>query len=161
MNKKPKQSVPYKNNPLTFQALPKGCRVIRILPNLPVEVCAGACAVAPGPEATPGDVKMLLELLRPCGHVEQVTEPQLEVCSSVLASMYVSSSLYYDEHRNVYQIINWTGLVIWEIGLLSQKCCHQVTYISHHVVRDHLAAQGETSQSFHQTDLTHNIFIFV
>ena len=75
-----------------FQQLPSGTRVIRVMPNTPCLVQAGAAVVAPGTSADPRDSELVVKLLRSVGMCEQGTEKLLDAVTGLSGSgpAYVS-----------------------------------------------------------------------
>ena len=63
-----------------------GARVIRVMPNTPCLVAAGACAFSPGSSATPEDLLQVVRLLETVGIVEQVPEKLLDVVTGLSGS---------------------------------------------------------------------------
>jgi pyrroline-5-carboxylate reductase len=68
------------------EALGPGPALFRIMPNLAVEVGAGAVAVAVEPRVAPDGLEALLALLQPLGSVEVVTEELFDVVTAVAGS---------------------------------------------------------------------------
>ncbi len=66
--------------------LPSGTAVVRVMPNTPALVGAGASAVAPGHHATGADVEWATGLLASVGIVEVVSEPQLDAVTGLSGS---------------------------------------------------------------------------
>lgn len=63
-------------------ALPKGVRVVRVMPNMPLQVMAGASAVAKGANATQQDAQLVKELFESLGAAWVVDECQIDaVCA--------------------------------------------------------------------------------
>ena len=75
-----------------FQLLPSGTRVVRVMPNTPCLVQAGAAVVAPGTSADPRDSELVVELLRTVGICEQGSEKLLDAVTGLSGSgpAYVS-----------------------------------------------------------------------
>jgi pyrroline-5-carboxylate reductase len=67
-------------------ALGPGPALFRIMPNLAVEVGAGAVALAVESDASPDSIATMLALLRPLGVVEQVAEELFDVVTAVSGS---------------------------------------------------------------------------
>jgi len=68
------------------QALPAGARVIRVMPNTPALIGAGASAFAPGKHATPGDVELAGKLLSAVGLALPVKESLLDAVTGLSGS---------------------------------------------------------------------------
>lgn len=68
------------------QWLPKGTRVIRVMPNTPCLIGRGACGLAIGSAATGDDAKLISELLTTVGLVESVPEPLLDAVTGLSGS---------------------------------------------------------------------------
>lgn len=67
-----------------LQELVPGARAVRVMPNLPVAVKKGACAIAPGDAATAEDTALVEELLGELGAVAVMREDQLDVEGAVV-----------------------------------------------------------------------------
>ncbi|MGO8763878.1 MAG: pyrroline-5-carboxylate reductase [Limisphaerales bacterium] len=67
-------------------ALPDGARVIRVMPNTPALVGAGASAFAPGKNATAGDAELAKKLLSAVGVAFQVKESLLDAVTGLSGS---------------------------------------------------------------------------
>lgn len=67
-------------------ALPAGARVIRVMPNTPALVGAGASAFAPGKNATPQDCAVAKKLLSAVGVAFQVKENWLDAVTGLSGS---------------------------------------------------------------------------
>ncbi len=67
-------------------ALPKGAVVVRAMPNTPSLVSTGAAGVAGGAAATEGDIAWAASILGSVGHVETVTEADLDAVTGVSGS---------------------------------------------------------------------------
>ncbi|KAK7461558.1 hypothetical protein BaRGS_00038704 [Batillaria attramentaria] len=68
------------------ELLPTGTRVVRVMPNTPVLVQAGAAVVAPGSSADPRDSELVVELLRSVGMCEQGNEKLLDAVTGLSGS---------------------------------------------------------------------------
>lgn len=66
--------------------LPTGTPVIRVMPNTPALVGAGASALAPGTSATNEDVTWATSVLEAVGRVDVVTEAQLDAVTGLSGS---------------------------------------------------------------------------
>lgn len=67
-------------------ALPKGVRVIRVMPNTPALVLAAASAVSPGTNATPADVELALSIFNLLGTACTVEEKLLDAVTGLSGS---------------------------------------------------------------------------
>jgi pyrroline-5-carboxylate reductase len=67
-------------------ALPAGARVIRVMPNTPALIGAGASAFAPGKHATPGDAELAGKLLSAVGIALPVKESLLDAVTGLSGS---------------------------------------------------------------------------
>ena len=76
-------------------ALP-GARVVRAMPNLPVQVRSGATAVCAGPTATADDLELACGLFSALGSVAVMREDQLDVASAVVGTAPAFFSLFVD-----------------------------------------------------------------
>lgn len=65
-------------------ALPKGCRVVRAMPNLPIAVGSGATALSAGSCADAADVELARELFATMGAAQVMREDQLDVEGAVV-----------------------------------------------------------------------------
>lgn len=68
------------------QALPKGSRVIRVMPNTPCLIGRGASGLATGSAATAEDGRLISDLLATVGIVETVPEPLLDAVTGLSGS---------------------------------------------------------------------------
>lgn len=66
--------------------LPLAARVVRVMPNTPALVGAGAAGVAPGPHATRDDVSVALALFESVGIAIETTEDQLDAVTALSGS---------------------------------------------------------------------------
>lgn len=67
-------------------ALPSGARIIRVMPNTPALVGAGASAFAPGKNATAADKELAQQLLSAIGLALAVKEPLLDAVTGLSGS---------------------------------------------------------------------------
>ncbi len=67
-------------------ALPKGTRIVRVMPNTPALVGMGAAGVAGGEHATRGDLEGTLALFRSVGEAWEVEEGQLDAVTALSGS---------------------------------------------------------------------------
>lgn len=80
----------------TIEAALPGARVVRAMPNLPVQVRSGATAVCAGSAATPEDLELACALFRALGSVAVMREDQLDVASAVVGTAPAFFSLFVD-----------------------------------------------------------------
>lgn len=71
-------------------------RVVRVMPNLPVQVLSGASAVCPGSRATADDTELTLELFGALGVAKAMREDQLDVEGAVVGCGPAFFSLLID-----------------------------------------------------------------
>lgn len=76
-------------------ALP-GARVVRVMPNLCVQVLSGASAVAAGPSATKQDVDLAVQIFGALGRAAVMREDQLEVEGAVVGTAPAYFSVFVD-----------------------------------------------------------------
>lgn len=67
-------------------ALPKGVRVIRVMPNTPALALAAASAISPGANATSGDVSLALGIFNLLGTASTVEEKLLDAVTGLSGS---------------------------------------------------------------------------
>ncbi|XP_035170379.1 pyrroline-5-carboxylate reductase 3 [Oxyura jamaicensis] len=88
----PRASGPPKNSvaplllPLLSQLLPAGTKVLRLMPNLPCVVQAGAMVFARGSGASDEDAALLQNLLTSCGLCEEVPESYIDIHTGLSGS---------------------------------------------------------------------------
>lgn len=80
----------------TIEAALPGARVVRVMPNLPVQVRSGATAVTGGASATADDVSLACELFSALGSVAVMREDQLDVSGAVVGTAPAFFSLFVD-----------------------------------------------------------------
>ncbi len=61
-------------------------RIVRVMPNTPALVAAGAAAGAAGPRATSADLRFACDLLGVCGLTVEVQEPMLDAVTAISGS---------------------------------------------------------------------------
>ena len=71
-------------------------RVVRVMPNLPVQVRSGASTVCAGPRATGADVELVRELFAALGTACVVREDQLDAAGAVVGTAPAFFSLFVD-----------------------------------------------------------------
>lgn len=74
-----------------------GARVVRVMPNLPLQVLSGATAVCPGPHATADDTAIVTALFRALGSAQVMTEAQLDVAGAVSGCGPAYVALFVDD----------------------------------------------------------------
>ena len=67
-------------------ALPEGASVVRVMPNLPLQVGCGASAVTPGRHATPAMTSMVIDLFSSLGVACQVDESLMDAVCGISGS---------------------------------------------------------------------------
>lgn len=80
----------------TIEAALPGARVVRVMPNLPVQVRSGATAVCAGSAATKDDLELACALFSSLGAVAVMREDQLDVASAVVGTAPAFFSLFVD-----------------------------------------------------------------
>ena len=81
----------------TIEAALPGARVVRVMPNLPVQVRSGATAIAAGTRASAEDVEVARLLFAALGAVAVMREDQLDVAGAVSGCAPAFFSLFVDE----------------------------------------------------------------
>lgn len=71
-------------------------RVVRVMPNLPVQVRSGGTSIAAGSAATASDVELVSELFSALGAVAVMREDQLDVAGAVVGCAPAFFSLFVD-----------------------------------------------------------------
>ncbi|XP_078282340.1 pyrroline-5-carboxylate reductase 3 [Rhinoraja longicauda] len=66
--------------------LPQGCRVLRMMPNLPCTVLQGASVFCRGTHASPADADLLKGLVSACGLCEETPESYIDIHTGVSGS---------------------------------------------------------------------------
>lgn len=87
--------------PISPQLLPAGTKVLRLMPNLPCVVQAGAMVFARGSGAGDGEAALLKSLLSSCGLCEEVPESYINIHTGLSGSgvAYVSTYTQRDMGR--------------------------------------------------------------
>lgn len=80
----------------TIEAALPSARVVRVMPNLPVQVRSGATAVAAGARAGEQDVSVACEIFSALGAVAVMREDQLDVAGAVSGCAPAFFSLFVD-----------------------------------------------------------------
>ena len=80
----------------TLEAALPGARVVRAMPNLPVQVRSGATALCAGVTATPEDVELARTLFSALGATAVMREDQLDVESAVVGTAPAFFALFAD-----------------------------------------------------------------
>lgn len=80
----------------TIEAALPNSRVVRCMPNLPMQVQSGAVAITPGARATADDVAFVQELLSSLGVARVMREDQLDVAGVVTGSSPAFFALFVD-----------------------------------------------------------------
>lgn len=78
------------------EALP-GARVVRVMPNLPLQVLSGATAVCPGAMATASDTDIVRTLFAALGSAQVMTEAQLDVAGAISGCGPAYFALFVDD----------------------------------------------------------------
>jgi pyrroline-5-carboxylate reductase len=78
------------------EALPTA-RVVRVMPNLPLQVLSGATAVCPGSRATASDAALVQTLFAALGSAQVMTEAQLDVAGAVTGCGPAFFALFVDD----------------------------------------------------------------
>ncbi|MCR8907623.1 pyrroline-5-carboxylate reductase [Thermophilibacter sp. ET337] len=80
----------------TIEAALPGARVVRAMPNLPVQVRSGATALAAGSLATAADVELARKVFAALGAAQVMREDQLDVSGAVVGTAPAFFSLFVD-----------------------------------------------------------------
>ncbi len=80
----------------SLEGMLPGSRVVRVMPNLCVQVLSGASAIAAGGSAGEGDVALVRELFSALGSAAVMREDQLEVEGAVVGTAPAFFSLFVD-----------------------------------------------------------------
>ena len=81
----------------TLQAGLPGARVVRVMPNLPLQVLSGATAVCPGTTATGEDAELVRSIFAALGSAQVMTEAQLDVAGAVTGCGPAFFALFVDD----------------------------------------------------------------
>lgn len=60
--------------------------LVRVMPNIPVEIKKGICAVCKGSFTSDNDLKKITDILKHCGHVEEAREEEFEIITAISGS---------------------------------------------------------------------------
>ena len=85
---------------VTLETLEEGlpdARVVRVMPNLPLQVLSGATAVCPGSQATVSDTDIVRTLFGALGSAQVMTEAQLDVAGAVSGCGPAYFALFVDD----------------------------------------------------------------
>ncbi|XP_053916544.1 pyrroline-5-carboxylate reductase 3 isoform X1 [Cuculus canorus] len=105
--------------------LPAGTKVLRLMPNLPCVVQAGAMVFARGSSAGDGEAALLKCLLSSCGLCEEVPESYINIHTGLSGSgvAYVRTCAWWDpahqQDRGHQQKSHLCGVGIWDPPRLS------------------------------------------
>ncbi len=80
----------------TLEALVPEARVVRVMPNLPIQVRSGATAVSPGTRALPADAELVRELFSSMGSAQVMREDQLDAEGAVVSCGPAYIALFVD-----------------------------------------------------------------
>ena len=81
----------------TIEAALPEARVVRVMPNLPLQVLSGAIAVCPGSKATADDTELVRSLFAALGSAQVMTEKQLDVAGAVTGCGPAFFALFVDD----------------------------------------------------------------
>lgn len=68
------------------EALPSGARLVRVMPNMPLTVGAGAASVTPGSAVLPGDLELVRDLFASLGAAVVVSEDDMDATCALSGS---------------------------------------------------------------------------
>ena len=80
----------------TIEAALPGARVVRVMPNLCVQVLSGASAIAGGPTASAEDVELARQIFSALGSAAVMREDQLEVEGAVVGTAPAFYAIFID-----------------------------------------------------------------
>ncbi|MGI6755640.1 MAG: pyrroline-5-carboxylate reductase [Atopobiaceae bacterium] len=80
----------------TLEALMDGARVVRVMPNLPIQVLSGASAIAPGARALPEDTELTRKIFGALGTAWVMREDQLDAEGAVIGTGPAFFALFVD-----------------------------------------------------------------
>lgn len=81
----------------TLEELIPAARVVRVMPNLPLQVLSGATAVCPGSRATAADAELVRAMFAALGSAQVMTEAQLDVAGAVSGCGPAYFALFVDD----------------------------------------------------------------
>ena len=81
----------------TLEELLPSAHVVRVMPNLPLQVLSGATAVCPGSYATAEEARLVRELFAALGSAQVMTEAQLDVAGAVTGCGPAFFALFVDD----------------------------------------------------------------
>ena len=81
----------------TLEAALPGARVVRVMPNLPLQVLSGATAVCPGAYASADDAELVRTMFAALGSAQVMTEAQLDVAGAVTGCGPAFFALFVDD----------------------------------------------------------------
>lgn len=81
----------------TIEAALPAARVVRVMPNLPLQVLSGATAVCPGTKATVQDAELVRSLFAALGSAQVMTEAQLDVAGAITGCGPAFFALFVDD----------------------------------------------------------------
>lgn len=81
----------------TLEDLLPSAHVVRVMPNLPLQVLSGATAVCPGSHATTEEAALVRELFAALGSAQVMTEAQLDVAGAVTGCGPAFFALFVDD----------------------------------------------------------------
>lgn len=81
----------------TLEDLLPAARVVRVMPNLPLQVLSGATAVCPGSRATAADAELVRSMFAALGSAQVMTEAQLDVAGAVSGCGPAYFALFVDD----------------------------------------------------------------
>lgn len=84
-------------NLATLEGLVPSARIVRVMPNLPLQVLSGATAVCAGSIATANDVELVRGLFAALGSAQVMTEAQLDVAGAVSGCGPAYFALFVDD----------------------------------------------------------------
>lgn len=116
----------------TLEGLLPGARVVRVMPNLPLQVLSGATAVCPGDLATSDDAELVRGLFVALGSAQVMTETQLDVAGAVTGCGPAYFALFIDD-------LTRAGV---RAGLPA-AACREMALVTMRGVADQLLQSGE------------------
>lgn len=80
----------------SLEALLPASRIVRVMPNLPIQVLSGATAIAPGSLATPTQTELVRQLFAALGSAQVMREDQLDAEGAVVSCGPAYVALFVD-----------------------------------------------------------------